>query len=110
MGKHPPIILLATAMIVVACAAPSTSQSPDQPGIVKETGTGPAQPGGTFQLAVLTSPVSLFPYSDSTIPNNVTSAAIYETLLKYDYAGDYRDEYKLLGQLAEKWERTDPTT
>jgi peptide/nickel transport system substrate-binding protein len=108
MNKRSLLIPATVLLMAAACAAPTNPQ-PAQPGIVKEA-EAPAQSGGIFQLAVLTSPVSVFPYSDTTIPNNVTSAALYETLVKYDYAGDYRDEYKLQPMLAEKWERADPTT
>ena len=99
-----------SGLLLLGCAAPAASPQGEQPGIVKEADSGPAQAGGSFHLAVLTSPVSLFPFSDTTIPNNVTSAAIYETLIKYDYTGDYRDQYKLQPMLAERWERSDPTT
>ncbi len=71
---------------------------------------GQPQYGGTFYLTTVTAPNSLHPHADPTLGNFITNAPIYETLLKYDWSGDYRDQYKILPWLAERWERTDPTT
>lgn len=68
------------------------------------------QPGGTFHLTVLSSPTHLFPFSDISTANSATVSGTYETLLRYDYSGDFRDELKVLPAIAEKWERKDDTT
>lgn len=98
------LLLVAIAALALACgpaAAPPLAPSGEnlQP-----------QSGGTFNVTVLASPSHLFPFSDTTTANQTTIGPVYETLMKYDYSGDYRDDLKVLPNLAERWERTDPTT
>lgn len=99
----------ALSLAIMACGAPAPA--PDElPGIRQDQTEMPPQYGGTFHLSVLTQPTSLHPFLDTGLPTNITTAALYEPLIRYDFTGDFRDEYKLTPLLAERWERTDPTT
>ncbi len=101
------VVLAGVSIVLMACGAPAGPVT--EPGIVREE-MGPPQHGGTFHLSVLTQPTSLHPFSDTNLPTNITTAAIYEPLVRYDFTGDFREEYKLTPLLAERWDRTDPTT
>ncbi|MSQ26702.1 MAG: ABC transporter substrate-binding protein [Dehalococcoidia bacterium] len=101
--------LLFVGAMLTGCAG-SAPRSDTLPGVPAATPGGQPQYGGTFYLTTNTAPNSQHPHSDPTLGNFITNAPIYETLVKYDWSGDYRDQYKILPWLAEKWERTDPVT
>jgi len=98
------LVVAGLSIQATACAAPE-APAPS----VEEAALQP-QHGGTFYLTVRSKPSHLHPFADSTTANSITTGPVFETLLKYDYTGDFRDEFKVLPNLAERWERSDPTT
>ncbi len=97
-------LVLVAALPLLAC----TAAAPPSGGDAAASTT--PQPGGTFHLTVLSSPTHLFPFTDISTANSATVSGVYETLLRYDYSGDFRDELKILPAVAERWERKDDTT
>lgn len=103
-------LVAACSVALIACGAPAPVVTDELPGIATDEAQMPAQHGGSFHLSVLTQPTSLHPFIDTGLPTNITTAALYEPLVRYDFTGDFRDEYKIVPLLAERWERTDATT
>lgn len=99
-----PVILL--ALLLTACggaAAPA-------PGAAGPAGAAlQPQSGGTFALATRTGPLHKHPF-ETALGNIINTQALYDTLLKFDYSGDFRDEMKITPHLAERWELPTPNT
>jgi peptide/nickel transport system substrate-binding protein len=112
-----PRVILASfiSLAVVSCSAPApvaspASQSKDAPAANAPAAAAAPQRGGVFALSVRTAPTTVHPFGDTGLGNTITLSGVYDPLVIYDYTGDFRDQYKLEGALAERWERTDPTT
>ena len=123
------LALMTTTLLVIgaACAGGSGDQVAQAP---QQSASAPAQAaaapapqapaasaaqagpqlGGVFFLTNRGAPNTVHPFSDTSGGNRNTLGVVYEGLVDYDYTGDYRDRYKIIPELAETWEQTDPTT
>src|SRR5687767_7562448 len=96
-------VLLFLPLLMMACTAVP-------PAPTEQSGTMTPQHGGTFLMTALSSPTHLHRFTDPTIATSATVTPIYDTLLRFDYSGDFRDDLTILPALVERWERVDNTT
>ncbi len=115
--------LLGAALLAGACAPAAPPAAPAAP-VQPAAPASPAQPapaapavpqperGGTFQLAAAQGVDHMSYWKDGGVRASIGLTPVYEPLVALDYKPqeDWRENYRVVPNLAERWEQPNPTT
>jgi len=111
-----PFLAGALALALGACAPAQPAASPRDSAAPPAAAPAPSEPapqrGGVFQVVSTRELPHLNLWSNTDTNINFYLVGVYDQLLDYDYRPfqDWREEYKVVPSLAERWEVKDRTT
>lgn len=108
------LLLVSMAALLLAGCAGASGGAPVTGGGAPASDELKPQRGGVLQQMPLRDLNHLHPWANTSSNSNIFlgRGSIYQQLVEYDYQPfrDFREEFKIVPGLAERWEQLDPTT